>query len=761
MANSNDGRQGVCPIARWSFDEAEPTHVEDAVSGERTVVNHVFADARFQPDLPPRYATGVRGTALDFDGYSTFIETTPDGIESITDRLSIEAWIAPRSHRASDTGRLSAVVSCVEGDQQRGFEFGLSKHGAWSFQVGLGEAWLAITDETNRLPKDEWSHITGVYDGRGAESVLSLYLNGENVASETFDDTGGIALPQSTVVIGRSTTPTTIADCFPLESFDGLLDEVSLYDTALGEDDIRAHVNEARAANGGSIPEISREEFALDSSRYADDVHRPTYHPVPPGHWMNEPHAPIYYNGHYHLFYQHNPRGPYWGDIHWGHWVSDDLVHWRHLPIALEPEAGDLDRDGIWSGNAAYDADGEPVLFYTAGNMANTPDQRISTATPVDPADPDLVDWEKSGEIVMERPEGVGLRPNDFRDPFLWQEDGMWYCLVGAGIEGAGGTVLVFQSPNLDDWQFEGEFFQTNHDQYPELGTVWELPILLPLGEDAAGDEKHVFIISPVGPGADIEVYYWLGTWNRSSHEFVPDHDAPRRIDYGDFAFTGPSAMRDPKTGRCILFTIAQDQRRPRDQYDAGWAHNGGLPVELYLRDDDRLGIEPIKEVRTLRRDPLVELRDVSLEAANRQIGEVRSDTVEVDLEITTTRASKYGIEFRKSPDGEERTLLYYDETREEIVLHREESTEDLDVRTGLTDRSRLVHTGPLAVEDGTLDLRLFLDRSMVECYLDSRKAVTSRVYPERSDATRLGLWADGDVSIESLTVWELESIDL
>ena len=80
-----------------------------------------------------------------------------------------------------------------------------------------------------------------------------------------------------------------------------------------------------------------------------DDPHRPQYHFLPPINWMNEPHAPLYWNGRYHIFYQFNPHGPYWGNIHWGHAVSEDLVHWTHLPIALAPEPGS-DSVGAWSG---------------------------------------------------------------------------------------------------------------------------------------------------------------------------------------------------------------------------------------------------------------------------------------------------------------------------------------------------------------------------------------------------------------------------
>src|ERR1700730_19328620 len=83
--------------------------------------------------------------------------------------------------------------------------------------------------------------------------------------------------------------------------------------------------------------------------RLAADPHRPQYHFLPPSNWMNDPNGLIQWKGQYHLFYQYNPFAPVWGSIHWGHTVSDDLVHWRDLPIALAPTPGTVDEYGVFS----------------------------------------------------------------------------------------------------------------------------------------------------------------------------------------------------------------------------------------------------------------------------------------------------------------------------------------------------------------------------------------------------------------------------
>src|SRR5215813_2310009 len=94
------------------------------------------------------------------------------------------------------------------------------------------------------------------------------------------------------------------------------------------------------------------------------DPHRPGFHYLPPKNWMNDPNGLIQWEGKFHLFYQHNPNGPVWGNIHWGHAVSPDLVHWSDLPIALAPTPGGPDEVGCFSGCAVNN--GVPTLIYTA-----------------------------------------------------------------------------------------------------------------------------------------------------------------------------------------------------------------------------------------------------------------------------------------------------------------------------------------------------------------------------------------------------------
>jgi sucrose-6-phosphate hydrolase SacC (GH32 family) len=748
-------------VAYWPFDDGGGRTAQERVSGADCPIDYVFVDTTDRRERDPQWRDAVAETGLLFDGYSTSV-AAPDLLSTSREALTVETWIAPRTFGSRSTfdpdvdDRLSPIVSQYDPDDDRGFVFGVFRHGTVGFKAGLGDETVNVWAE-HALDTYEWAHIAATFDG--IEGTLTLYVDGMEVESASFEPDRSIEVTDVDCQLGKHPVRADPTGPFDPDMVDGVLDEVSVYATAHTAAEIREAHQSGLDANGGSLPEVTEAEIGLDPDVYEGDRYRPAYHARPPGHWMNEPHAPIYYDGQYHLFYQANPRGPYWGHIHWGHWVSDDMVHWRHLPVALAPEADAVDPDGCWTGGATYDENGVPTLFYTAGNTSKTPDQAVGTASPADPDDPDLVEWEKANELAIEQPQGIGLRENDFRDPFVWKDGDTWYCLVGSGVEGEGGTALVYSSRTFEEWQFRGHLYRSDHDVYPELGPVWELPVLLPVGEDETGTQKHVFLISPVGPGADVEVYYWIGEWDPTTCSFTPDTEEPQLIDYGDFHFTGPSGFVDPQTDRSILFTIAQDNRSQQDHYESGWAHNAGLPLHLFLRDDGELGIEPIEELRSLRQERAIDLEDRDRGSCNTALEEFRSDTFEVSLEIASDGAERYGLVCKRHPDEDERTVCYYDSTRETLTVHREHSTRDIETRRTVSERSSLIHSGDLSLEDEPLRLRLFVDRSMLECYANNRRAITTRAYTDSADSTGLQVWADGDITVNSLSVWELESI--
>lgn len=644
MSHATDNR-GL--IMYWAFNEGTGTSALESVSQVQDNIQYVFNQAEFTQPCPPRWRQGVIGNGLLFDGYSTYIAHSFDEGNQNTEpeyrsALSIGVWVAPRSYEWGDDGKLSAIVNRYNLDRKQGYLLGMFRHGSWSFQVGLeGGDWKELwSPDGHELPKNAWSYVNAVFDGNQGE--IKLYLNGSEIASAAVPRGSRLAEAAETdLLIGKNNHSSLLAEVFSLHMFSGIIDELKIYNRALSAEEVAASYRHVLDTfHEGIRPQLNYDEIKLDRTPLLLDRHRPQYHVSPPAHWMNEPHAPIYFDGQYHLFYQHNPQGPFFHQIHWGHWVSQDLVHWRDLPVALAPEKDQLAPDGIWSGSATYDADGLPVLFFTAGNDSASPNQSVALARSTYTLDgnPDLVQWVKHPEPLIVQKKGMGAF-GDFRDPFVWKDDDGWYALVGSGIEG--GAALAFASQDMLNWTYKGPFFKADIQKFPYLGPIWELPVLLPLGRDKLGVNKHLLLVSPVGKGADVEVFYWIGQLDKQNLSFIPDQEKPQLIDVGDFHFTGPSGMVDPKTGRNIVFTIAQGDRTSEMEYKSGWAHNGGLPLSVYLRDDGRLGIEPIQELQSLRGPKRLSLRDQSLAETNVQLRNVHGDMLEIQLELEPGSAKK------------------------------------------------------------------------------------------------------------------------
>ncbi|TES56775.1 hypothetical protein E2L07_03750 [Halalkalibacterium halodurans] len=742
-------------LGHWSFDEQEGKHTKEQVTGRKQRIHYFLNEGKYQPPRDPMWRNdGIENGTLLFDGYSTWIESPPHHIPVPEDEITLEAWVAPRNFEHGDEGRLSAIMNQHDREKKEGFIFGHYRHGTWGLQFGTGDDWFEVMSDVV-LPLEEWSYITATY--RSSTGEVVLYLNGEKVASRDF--------PKGTL-IKPSATPLKIAKNnqgmwlygFTLNMFSGLLDEVKLRGRALSPEEVQQEYERYLDQVGGNLPTPN---MRIDRSILANDPHRPQYHAAPPVHWQNEPGGPFYFNGQYHVFYQSNPRGPYWNHIRWGHLVSDDMIHWRDARDAVIPGRHDVDPDGAWAGDAVIDDDGNPVIFYTAGDDRRTPNQRINIArsTFVKDGDLDLNRWEKHPEVLLDQEPGQGIL-GEFRDPFLFKDGDTWFMLITSGVETeqgdpVGGTALVYstEDSSFEEWEYRGYLYVGDFEKYPKTGRVWELPIFLPLGDSG----KHILLINP----AKMEeeqfqsryTWYWIGTWDKEKARFIPDDEEPKLLDFGDH-FTGPAGFVTPD-GRTVIYSIAQGRRTALIDYDSGYAHNFGLPIHVYLRDDNRLGMEPIEEVESLRGDLLVEItEDTPFAEANEILSQIQGDMLEIELELDHGQANEAGLSVRRTPDGEEETILYYKKSAKEFWVDRTSSSLNRDLEGWYQG-------GQVDLGGEQMNMRVFLDRSMIEAYLNGLQNITTRAYPTRPDATGVQLWAndhEDSVIVKSMKVWEMNS---
>ena len=741
--------------------------MRDVSGGVSDPLSYVFLNARFKPSSDPLWhvggaAEGVLARSLVFDGYSTWL-TRRDFVPPV-DAITVEAWVAPRAFEWADDGRTSAIVNQHDRGGARGFILGVGRHGDWSLGAGVGGAWQELwSPRAAALRAGRWAHVAATFDS--ASRTMALYLDGRLVATRDTP-AGPLAPAGGDLLIGRNNQAVMVNGTFPVNTFNGAIDEVKIRPRALSAAEVAGTYEAAVHTFAGGI--VPAADVAPKRARFAGDRYRPQFHFQAPDHWMNEPNGVFYAQGNFHLFYQYNQHGPYWHNISWGHTVSPDLVHWRDAPVALVPTAGSVAPDGVWSGSAALDAAGRPLLFFTAGDDGLFPNQRTGVAgCASDPCAPGFADWtmEPAAVTVPRADLDVGpgrrVRFADFRDPYVWREGSRWFQLVGSGVQTSGGadvggTVLLYTSTDHRHWTYVRPLLTGDVGAQPRGGQIWELPVFLPIA-DAEGRRKHVLIVNPAwagySPYSSRDVWYFVGDWDPAAGRFTPDSTVPRRFDYGEH-FTGPAGFVDPR-GRSILFSLAQDRRTEQAHHDAGWAHNLGLPIELSLRADGDLGVRPIVALDSLHTtaEPLVAVAGTDVAEANRRVAGVRGDMLHVRLELAANGANRYGVKVRRSPGGEEETLVYYDRAEGTINVDRRRSGSVSSLHPDLG-----VQGGPLALGGEALTLDVFVDKSMLEAYANGAKSITTRVYPGRADALGLELWADGPARVQSLRVWEMGS---
>ena len=752
-AQGDAGRSPPAPaavldgIAHWALDDSTGGTARERVSARQDSVQFVFKHARFKPDSDPLWRTGdqcIKGGCLLFDGYSTDVAAPALTAAQVRNGLTLSAWVAPHAFEWGDGDHYSAVLSQFDEAAKQGFSFGIQRHGSWGVKLGFGSSVIDLRVRDRKLARDQWAHIAASWDP--ASRTVRLFLNGVQVASRSAPAEGNFTLPARGLTIGRHSQPLSTAGVFRFNTFVGLMDEVRIGSGAADAAALGRLVAADLQARGGKA---GAADARVPLATFDGDRYRPQYHAMPDSGWMNEPHAPFYYKGQYHLTFQKNPFGPFWHQIHWGHWTSPDMVHWREQPMALAPEDDTLAPDGIWSGSAAYKEDGTPVLFFTAGNDSEPIRERTGMATPKNLNDPLLLEWEKYPRPVTLQQSGPNYT-GDFRDPFVFRDQAgkRWFQLVGSRIPGGSGMAMVHESKDLVNWTYRGPLFTIDAKKYPGFEKTFELPVLLPVGKGVDGRERHVFL-NDIGA----QSYYWTGVFDPDSARFVPDSEAPRVFDLGQGHFSGPSGFVDPNTGRSIVMSIAQGERTAQIDWDAGWAHNAGLPIEMKLGTDGDLRIKPIDELAGLRQAALVDLRNVSVQEARAALAKAGGDVLEIALELEPAAgiAAKRGLVVRKAPDGDEQTSLYADSAGR-FEIDRSRSTLDPDMR------SYGVQGGQFDLNGEALRLRVFLDRSMVEAYVNERKSLTSRVFPARLDSLGLDLLAAPGDKVLSLKVWPLDA---
>lgn len=483
-----------------------------------------------------------------------------------------------------------------------------------------------------------------------------------------------------------------------------------------------------------------------------DNPLRPQFHFTPAANWLNDPNGMVYFEGEYHLFYQHHPESTVWGPMHWGHAVSKDLVHWEHLPIALYP-----DHNGtIFSGSAVVDwkdssgfFDGKAglVAIYTQTDMIPDSDlsrQRQSIAYSKDNG--------RTWTAYSDNPVLSDDRFSDFRDPkVFWHQDSERWIMVLA----AGDRVCLYHSPNMKEWTFASEF---GAEEGSHAG-VWECPDLFALPvEGSAGKEKWVMIVSIGDDETQPEgsrTQYFIGEFD--GIKFTNDHtpESVLWMDHGRDNYAGVTWSDAPEQeGARLCLGWMNNWKYANLIPTAEWRGAMTIPRKLTLReraDGIRLVQEVPDEMRKLRLDGF-DWRDELIVPGSNLLGGHKGDLFEISAEFELDTASEFGFKLRTSNENE--TIVGYNTADSQLFIDR--------TKSGIIDFHKQFgcrHSSQLEPDDGRIKLQLWVDRSSVEVFADNGGLVmTDQLFPlEGSDGIEIYALG-GAVWLRSLQIYPLKS---
>jgi beta-fructofuranosidase len=296
------------------------------------------------------------------------------------------------------------------------------------------------------------------------------------------------------------------------------------------------------------------------------------YHFEPKKGWINDPNGLIFYKGRYHAFYQHYPHEPIWKQMHWGHAVSDDLINWEELPIALYPDKpyDCSERGGCWSGSAIV-KDDLLYLFYTS--VSDEFGQTQSIAASEDGIN--FTKYENNPVIKHFPPDGS----YDFRDPKVIKIGDKYYMVLGSGKDNTG-KVLLYSSENLYDWEYLGVMLEG--EQY---GRVIECPDFFPF------EDKYMLVFSQMGKSTHTTMFVY-GDFDGKTFTPISFH-TPEAGPH----FYAPQTFLDDKGRRIIIGWLNSWEKQTETKAD----YTGALSIPREIKMvDGKVYTFPVSEAADL-----------------------------------------------------------------------------------------------------------------------------------------------------------------
>lgn len=466
---------------------------------------------------------------------------------------------------------------------------------------------------------------------------------------------------------------------------------------------------------------------------------RPVYHFSPAYGWMNDPNGMVYKDGVYHLFYQYNPYASMWGNMHWGHATSTDLLKWEHQPVAIAPDA----LGTIFSGSAVVDKDntagfgaGAIVAFYTSASERQTQSMAYS------------LDNGKTFKKYARNPILTSTQ-RDFRDPkVIWHAPtNKWIMILAVGQE-----MQIFSSSNLKEWAMESKFGE-GHGAH---GGVWECPDLLEMTIEGTELKKWVLVcnLNPGGPFGGSATQYFVGTFDGKT--FVNESPAVTKwMDWGKDHYATVTWSNAPE-GRHIALAWMSNWEYANNVPTQQFRSANSVPRDLSLytsNGETYVKCTPSRELLKLR-GKAAKKRSFKVDRTY-NLDKLLADnngTYEIELTIKNKNAEVIGFQLFNA-QGEE-VEMYYNLIEKKFTMDR--------TKSGAVSFSKEFPAATVAPLEGgasdELTLRLFVDKSSIEAFgNDGRFVMTNLVFPTEP-YNRISFYAKGgSYVVTSFVVHNLE----
>lgn len=473
--------------------------------------------------------------------------------------------------------------------------------------------------------------------------------------------------------------------------------------------------------NGQEVVTISNEE-----------LYRPNFHFTPKKGWMNDPNGMFFYNGYYHLYFQHYPDGTTWGPMHWGHAISTDLFNWKEQPIALYPD----DLGYIFSGSVVVDYEN------TSGFGADGKIPIIAIFTSHDPKK------EKTGEIDVENQsiaysldEGLtwtkykdnpvlknpGAR--DFRDPKVsWDKQRKrWTMVLAAGQE-----IQFYISKDLKSWNKLTSFGEGigNH------GGVWECPDFFQLPVIGSSEKKWVLLVSinPGGPNTGSATQYFVGDFDGSN--FVLDESFNREtdkeqgfwVDYGRDNYAGVTFSNvENKDGGKLFMGWMSNWLYANEVPTENWRSAMTIARTLELLKSDntyRLTSNPVPELDEFKIEKLknsnVSIKGKTLLTTSKAVD---FTSVQINFKIENLIDGVYNFELTNSEGDSLR--FGYDSSMNNYFVDRNNAG-----KTDFSNKfSNRIAIAPSTNTQNDWTGTIVLDKTSIELFFDNGQTVMTEIF--------------------------------